>query len=178
MAGGQRSDTLPRDIESQIRDSRFEIREPLGRLDKRVLLHIYVFCTSTHTGESHAGTPEQFLCHCVRYSSGLSTKSKSVKSKAVLGWWWCCVHMHTPWAACNRSPISSRCETSTQLHNPHPHAQLLPVASCQLLSCPVLCYGYSGGIRSCTFPLSLLLLPFCKSLSIGLTRVAVCNSGP
>ena len=27
MAGGQRSDTLPRDIESQIRDSRFESRE-------------------------------------------------------------------------------------------------------------------------------------------------------
>ena len=45
MAGGQRSDTLPRDIESQIRDSRFE--NPWGALTS-----VYC-CTSTYFVHRH-----------------------------------------------------------------------------------------------------------------------------
>ena len=82
-------------------------------------------------------------------------QSKSVKSKPVLGWCCCCVHMHTPWAACNRSPSFPLRNLHSTPH-PHPHAQM-PVASCF----PVL--SSATDIKAALDPalslLSLLLLP-------------------
>jgi hypothetical protein len=151
-------------VDFEIRDS-----EPLGpvpSLDRRVLLHIYVLCTSSihciQTGESHAGTPgavSMSLCALWAVHS-----SKSVKRKPVLGWWWlwwwwcccccccCCVHMHTPWAACNRSPsLPLRNLHSTPHPYPHPHAHL-PVASSQLLCSALLSSPLLPGIKAALDP--------------------------
>ncbi len=99
--------------------------------------------------------PERFLCHCVRCSSGLSTVQVRQKQACLGLACCCCVHMHTPWAACNRSPSLPLRNLHSTPH-PHPHAQM-PVASCF----PVLSSAtdIKAALDPALFPLSLLLLP-------------------